>query len=51
VPSPMNPPSGCPFHTRCPDAMSMCSKQVPKTIDVGAAGHPHAVACHLYDSD
>jgi len=49
VPSPMHPPSGCPFHTRCPDAKSVCSAQVPRTIDVGAAGQPHEVACHLYD--
>jgi oligopeptide/dipeptide ABC transporter ATP-binding protein len=49
VPSPMNPPSGCPFHTRCPDAMPHCSRIPPPTVDVGTLEEPHAVTCHLYD--
>jgi len=48
VPSPMNPPPGCPFHTRCPKVMPVCSQAVPATIEVGSAARPHAVACHLY---
>lgn len=44
VPSPMNPPSGCPFHPRCYQAQEICSQQVPelKTID-----GEHQAACHL----
>ena len=44
VPSPMNPPSGCPFHPRCYHATDICKEQVPelKTID-----GEHLAACHL----
>jgi oligopeptide/dipeptide ABC transporter ATP-binding protein len=48
VPSPMNPPPGCPFHTRCPKALPSCSQTVPQAVDVGRPGRPHTVACHLY---
>ena len=48
VPSPLNPPSGCAFHPRCPFAMAHCSEQVPVYDDVGAG---HKVACHLYSGD
>ncbi len=44
VPSPVNPPRGCPFHTRCRYAEDACAKDVPVTRDVGAG---HMVACHL----
>lgn len=44
IPSPMNPPSGCKFHTRCPFAVERCSSEVPlfREIEKG-----HHVACHL----
>jgi oligopeptide transport system ATP-binding protein len=45
VPSPINPPSGCHFHTRCPYAMEVCSKIEPRFVDQGGG---HYVACHLY---
>ncbi|WP_206832188.1 ABC transporter ATP-binding protein [Alicyclobacillus fructus] len=45
VPSPANPPSGCPFHTRCPRVMDVCRETMPKPVQV----HPdHWVACHLH---
>jgi peptide/nickel transport system ATP-binding protein/oligopeptide transport system ATP-binding protein len=43
VPSPINPPSGCPFHTRCPVAHEMCRRVVPP-FGESAPGHP--AACH-----
>lgn len=46
VPSPMNPPSGCRFRTRCPRAMQICSDIVPKWKEVSLK---HFVACHLYN--
>ena len=44
VPSPINPPSGCHFHTRCPHAQSACQHNAPPL----AAVDGHAVACHLW---
>jgi oligopeptide/dipeptide ABC transporter ATP-binding protein len=45
VPSPINPPSGCRFHPRCPLAMPQCSEIEPKEQDMAPG---HMVACHLY---
>jgi oligopeptide/dipeptide ABC transporter ATP-binding protein len=45
IPSPANPPSGCPFHTRCPQAHAKCSEVVPEWKEVK---QNHFVACHLY---
>ncbi|MEA4894519.1 MAG: ABC transporter ATP-binding protein [Oscillospiraceae bacterium] len=46
IPSPMNPPSGCRFHTRCPYATQRCKEEIPvfKEYDKG-----HWAACHLLD--
>ena len=49
VPSPMNPPSGCPFHTRCPKVMDLCRNDVPRTVNLGDETHPHLINCHLHD--
>jgi oligopeptide/dipeptide ABC transporter ATP-binding protein len=44
VPSPVNPPSGCRFRTRCPLAAQVCSEQTPEWRQVGP---DHWLACHL----
>lgn len=46
VPSPINPPSGCPFHTRCEQCREICSQVRPEYKEVRPG---HYVACHLYD--
>ncbi len=45
VPSPIDPPSGCRFHTRCPQRMDICISEEPCFSDMGDG---HVVACHLY---
>lgn len=45
VPSPLNPPSGCRFHTRCHRVLPICHQAEPHLKD---AGNGHLVACHLY---
>ncbi|MBE7721412.1 ABC transporter ATP-binding protein [Lacrimispora indolis] len=46
IPSALNPPDGCKFHTRCPKCMSICSMKAP---DRYQADEDHYVYCHLYD--
>ena len=47
VPSPINPPSGCRFHPRCPKAQDLCSQQEPQ-LEVKAGDPPgHQTACHF----
>ncbi|MBQ1532481.1 MAG: dipeptide ABC transporter ATP-binding protein [Solobacterium sp.] len=45
IPSPINPPAGCPFCTRCQKATERCHKEMPQPIQVGT----RMVACHLYE--
>lgn len=46
IPSPSNPPPGCPFNTRCPDAVDRCHEEIPAWREVAPG---HGVACHLAD--
>jgi oligopeptide/dipeptide ABC transporter ATP-binding protein len=46
VPSPMAPPAGCRFHTRCPKVMECCYREEPKLRPLAG---DHLVSCHLYD--
>ena len=48
IPSPINAPSGCKFHTRCNHCMEICKEVSPKFRDYG---NGHMVACHLYPQD
>jgi oligopeptide transport system ATP-binding protein len=45
IPSPVSPPPGCRFHTRCPQRIERCDRDEPPLVERGAG---HAVACHLY---
>ena len=47
IPSPLNPPSGCKFHPRCPDVMDICSQKDPELVQIGGT----KVACHLYTKE
>jgi len=47
VPSPLNPPAGCRFHTRCHRVLPICHQEEPNLRDVGSE---HLVACHLYEA-
>jgi oligopeptide/dipeptide ABC transporter ATP-binding protein len=47
VPSPINPPSGCHFHTRCPYVHKRCRRETPQLREVMPA---HWTACHLHDA-
>ena len=48
IPSPANPPSGCKFHTRCPQAMEICKTVCPKYREYEPG---HFTACHLYPQE
>jgi len=45
LPSPLNPPAGCKFHTRCPHAKPICQKEAPEFVAITLT---QSVACHLY---
>jgi oligopeptide/dipeptide ABC transporter ATP-binding protein len=46
VPSPIAPPSGCRFHTRCHKVLPICNREEPQLKELQPGHH---VACHLYD--
>ncbi|MDR1706183.1 MAG: hypothetical protein LBS19_16080 [Clostridiales bacterium] len=46
MPSLSDPPAGCRFHTRCPDAMPVCGEIEPHTAEVSPG---HTVTCHKYN--
>lgn len=48
IPSPIDPPTGCAFHTRCPEVMDKCKVISPDMINLSVG---HQVACHLYTGD
>ena len=48
VPTPINPPSGCRFHTRCPKVMPVCSGEFPRAYPISEGHHSH---CYLEDSE
>jgi len=48
VPSPVNPPAGCPFHPRCPQATEACSRVEPTAVNTGTESAPHVVHCLLF---
>ncbi|MFQ5784560.1 MAG: ABC transporter ATP-binding protein [Alphaproteobacteria bacterium] len=47
VPSPLDPPPGCPFHTRCPRAEDICRRERPRLDAVAESGPGHVAACHF----
>jgi peptide/nickel transport system ATP-binding protein len=47
VPSPLNPPSGCPFRTRCPKAAEVCAAEAPPLVQVAGSATGHEAACHF----
>ena len=51
IPSPINPPKGCHFHPRCPEAMPVCNKQYPEAFSQNLDGkqdQTHRTRCFLY---
>ena len=47
VPSPLNPPSGCSFHPRCPIAADVCSRELPPLRQAASGNEGHLTACHM----
>lgn len=50
VPSPVDPPGGCPFHPRCPKCITRCRTEIPRVHRIENNGHEHLVCCHLAEN-
>lgn len=50
VPSPVNPPSGCPFHPRCPQCQDICKKHIPELKKYKVNGKDHYASCHFVEA-
>ncbi len=50
VPSPINPPKGCPFHTRCPHRFEPCDKELPLLKNYNPSQAEHKTACWLFEN-
>ena len=51
VPSPVNPPSGCYFHPRCPAAQDICREKYPEFKNYSLSGSEHIAACHFAEKN
>ena len=51
VPSAINPPAGCRFHTRCPKVRDRCKSDKPALMAIDSAGETHQVACHYWEDE
>lgn len=51
VPSPINPPAGCPFHPRCAHAMDVCSRRLPILKNYNTQSNDHQTACWLFEKE
>jgi oligopeptide/dipeptide ABC transporter ATP-binding protein len=49
IPSPINPPSGCYFHPRCPDVFKQCELKTPTAIDID--NNQHLVSCLKFNEE
>lgn len=50
VPSPMDPPGGCPFHPRCPQAQEICRHDIPRLTKYVRQGKDHFASCHFVEA-
>ncbi|MFB6140699.1 MAG: oligopeptide/dipeptide ABC transporter ATP-binding protein [Halosimplex sp.] len=51
IPDPIDPPSGCPYHTRCPEAREACTREVPQLRPIGGSGTQRAACYWAFDDE